>query len=200
VPSWPVARRPALPASSSDRVESEFVTNASSRGRSDRGTLADRAGSEDTRSESEPPGRAEPPARPTGVIETEMRTGQGVVARSAAILVIAGFAAACGGAGPTPAPTPTPNVPTVTLTPTPVATPPPTPTRPDLVVGTEALIARVPNPDDGWRVRVDSVAHARLGRWRRLSRCYEGTEASAKAWLEVVCVAYLFVRLRAEPT
>jgi hypothetical protein len=43
-------------------------------------------------------------------------------------------------------------------------------------------------------------AFARLGRWRRLSRCYEGTEASAKAWLEVVCVAYLFVRLRAEPT
>jgi hypothetical protein len=31
-------------------------------------------------------------------------------------------------------------------------------------------------------------------------RCYEGTEASARAWLEVVCVAYLFVRLRAEPT
>src|SRR5674476_718007 len=43
-------------------------------------------------------------------------------------------------------------------------------------------------------------AFARLGRWRRLSRCYEGTEASARAWLEVVCVAYLFVRLRAEPT
>jgi putative transposase len=43
-------------------------------------------------------------------------------------------------------------------------------------------------------------AFARLGRWRRLSRCYEGTEASARAWLEVVCLAYLFVRLRAEPT
>jgi hypothetical protein len=33
-----------------------------------------------------------------------------------------------------------------------------------------------------------------------LSRCYEQTEASARAWLEVVCVAYLLVRLRAEPT
>lgn len=43
-------------------------------------------------------------------------------------------------------------------------------------------------------------AFARLGRWRRLSRCYEGTEASAKAWLEVACLAYLFARLRAEPT
>ena len=43
-------------------------------------------------------------------------------------------------------------------------------------------------------------AFARLGRWRRLSRCYEGTEASARAWLEVVCVAYLFARLRVEPT
>ncbi len=43
-------------------------------------------------------------------------------------------------------------------------------------------------------------AFARLGRWKRLSRCCEGTEASARAWLEVVCVAYLFVRPRAEPT
>ena len=34
-------------------------------------------------------------------------------------------------------------------------------------------------------------AFAQLGRWRRLSRCYEGSEASAKAWLEVACVAYL---------
>ena len=30
-----------------------------------------------------------------------------------------------------------------------------------------------------------------LGRWRRLSRCYEGTEASARAWLEVASVGYL---------
>ncbi len=32
---------------------------------------------------------------------------------------------------------------------------------------------------------------AQLGRWRRLSRCYEGTEASAHAWLEVTSVCYL---------
>jgi transposase len=29
---------------------------------------------------------------------------------------------------------------------------------------------------------------AQLGRWRRLSRCYEGIEASARAWLEVASV------------
>jgi hypothetical protein len=34
-------------------------------------------------------------------------------------------------------------------------------------------------------------AFAQLGRWHRLSRCYEGTEASARAWLEVASVAYL---------
>lgn len=43
-------------------------------------------------------------------------------------------------------------------------------------------------------------AFARLGRWRRLSRCYEGTEASARAWLEVAAVSYMFARMRAEPT
>ena len=43
-------------------------------------------------------------------------------------------------------------------------------------------------------------AFARLGRWRRLSRCYEGTEASARGWLEVASLAYLFARLRIEPT
>jgi hypothetical protein len=32
---------------------------------------------------------------------------------------------------------------------------------------------------------------AQLGRWPRLSRCYEGTEASARAWLEVASVGYL---------
>jgi hypothetical protein len=32
---------------------------------------------------------------------------------------------------------------------------------------------------------------AQLGRWRRQSRCYEGSEASARAWLEVACVGYL---------
>ncbi len=34
-------------------------------------------------------------------------------------------------------------------------------------------------------------AIAQLGRWRRLSRCYEGSEASARAWLEAACVGYL---------
>jgi len=43
-------------------------------------------------------------------------------------------------------------------------------------------------------------AFARLGRWRRLSRCYEGSQASARAWLEVAAAAYLFARLRVEPT
>jgi putative transposase len=42
-------------------------------------------------------------------------------------------------------------------------------------------------------------AFARLGRWRRLSRCYEGTAESARAWLEVAALAYLLARLRAEP-
>ena len=37
-------------------------------------------------------------------------------------------------------------------------------------------------------------AFAQLGRWRRLSRCYEGSEASATAWLEVASVAYLLGR------
>ena len=39
---------------------------------------------------------------------------------------------------------------------------------------------------------------ARLWRWR-LSRCYEGTPESARAWLEGAALAYLFARLRAEP-
>jgi hypothetical protein len=42
-------------------------------------------------------------------------------------------------------------------------------------------------------------AFARLGRWRRLSRCYEGTPESARAWLEVASLGYLFARLRVEP-
>jgi putative transposase len=42
-------------------------------------------------------------------------------------------------------------------------------------------------------------AFARLGRWRRLSRCYEGSAESARAWREVAAVACLFARLRAEP-
>ncbi len=38
-------------------------------------------------------------------------------------------------------------------------------------------------------------AFAQLGRWRRLSRCYEGTEASARAWLEVASFGYLLGRM-----
>ena len=38
-------------------------------------------------------------------------------------------------------------------------------------------------------------AFAQLGRWRRLSRCFGGTAASARAWLEVACMGYLFSRL-----
>jgi putative transposase len=34
-------------------------------------------------------------------------------------------------------------------------------------------------------------AFAQLGRWRRLSRCYEGSIASARTWLEVASVGYL---------
>lgn len=39
-------------------------------------------------------------------------------------------------------------------------------------------------------------AFARLGMWRRLSRCYEQTALGAQTWLEVACVAYLCGRLR----
>lgn len=34
-------------------------------------------------------------------------------------------------------------------------------------------------------------AFAQLGRWRRLSRCFEGSVPSARAWLEVASVGYL---------
>jgi len=43
-------------------------------------------------------------------------------------------------------------------------------------------------------------AFARLGMWRRLSRCYEQTALGAQTWMEVACVACLCGRLRAEPT
>ncbi|HEY8867758.1 MAG TPA: hypothetical protein VIM30_00040 [Candidatus Limnocylindrales bacterium] len=43
-------------------------------------------------------------------------------------------------------------------------------------------------------------ASARLGMWRRLSRCYEQTSLGAQTWLEVACVAYLCGRLRVGPT
>ena len=48
-------------------------------------------------------------------------------------------------------------------------------------------------------VRVEH-AFTRLGRWRGLSRCYEETTGSVRAWLEVASMAYLFARLRAEST
>ena len=42
--------------------------------------------------------------------------------------------------------------------------------------------------------RVEQV-FARLGRWRRLSRCFEGTAASARAWLEVAAVGEMLGRI-----
>ncbi|MDQ6722219.1 MAG: hypothetical protein M3003_15680 [Candidatus Dormibacteraeota bacterium] len=45
-----------------------------------------------------------------------------------------------------------------------------------------------------------SNAFARLGMWRRLSRCYEQTALGAQKWPQVACVAYLCGRLRVEPT
>jgi transposase len=38
-------------------------------------------------------------------------------------------------------------------------------------------------------------AFAELGRWRRLPRCFEGSEASAKAWLQVASFGYMLGRL-----
>ena len=47
-------------------------------------------------------------------------------------------------------------------------------------------------------VRIEH-AFAQLGRWRRLSRCYEGSVASARTWLEVAAVGYLAWRASARP-
>jgi len=61
-----------------------------------------------------------------------------------------------------------------------------------------------PAEGDG-RLHPDRTAlprRARLrppGPLRRLSRCHEGTPESARAWLEVAVLAYLFARLRVEP-
>jgi len=44
-----------------------------------------------------------------------------------------------------------------------------------------------------WRIE---DAFARLGAWRRLSRCFEGSAAGATAWLQVACVGVLLARLR----
>ena len=59
-----------------------------------------------------------------------------------------------------------------------------------------ALDIKVPSPGTSGFVPLRPLyrvehAFAQLGRWRRLSRCYEGTEASARAWLEVASVGYL---------
>jgi len=59
-----------------------------------------------------------------------------------------------------------------------------------------ALDIKVPPPGASGFVPVRPLyriehAFAQLVRWRRLSRCYEGTEASARAWLEVASVGYL---------
>ena len=90
------------------------------------------------------------------------------------------------------------------------------PARPhDVTSGRELLdehLPELPNvaaivADPGYRrscslalkrgVKLDIKLH--LGRWRLLSRCYEGTESSAKAWLEVAATAYLLTRLRVLP-
>lgn len=46
-----------------------------------------------------------------------------------------------------------------------------------------------------WPLSKIEHAFAQLGRWRRLSRCNEGSRASARAWLEVASVAYLAWRV-----
>ena len=45
-----------------------------------------------------------------------------------------------------------------------------------------------------WRIE---DAFARLGRWRRLSRSYEGSAASARAWMEIAACHYLLGRVLA---
>jgi hypothetical protein len=60
----------------------------------------------------------------------------------------------------------------------------------------EADVAKAPPPGISGFVPIRPLvkaeyAFAQLGRWRRLSRCYEGSEASARAWLEVASVGYL---------
>ncbi|MGC8633508.1 MAG: hypothetical protein ACP5VP_02390 [Candidatus Limnocylindrales bacterium] len=38
-------------------------------------------------------------------------------------------------------------------------------------------------------------AFAQLGRWRRLSRCFEQTKESAKAWMEVAALDHMLGRV-----
>jgi hypothetical protein len=66
------------------------------------------------------------------------------------------------------------------------------------VLSTTGQVAFVPLPPTSVRERVATARGEPRGgsgrRWRRLSRCYEGTEASARAWLEVASVGYLLGR------
>jgi hypothetical protein len=65
--------------------------------------------------------------------------------------------------------------------------------------GAQLVIKAPPAGQTGFRpiTPLYKIEHAfgQLGRWRRLSRCFEGTAASARAWLEVACLGYLFSRL-----
>jgi len=66
--------------------------------------------------------------------------------------------------------------------------------RPHDVVARELLrerIATLPR----LRAIIGDRAFAQLGRWRRLSRCYEGTVASARTWLQVASVRSLAWRV-----
>src|ERR1019366_10342493 len=67
-----------------------------------------------------------------------------------------------------------------------------------------ALDIKAPPPGTSGFVQIRPLvtiehAFAQLGRWRRLARCYEGTEASARAWLEGASVGYLAWRAAARP-
>ena len=44
-----------------------------------------------------------------------------------------------------------------------------------------------------WKVE---DAFAKIGAWRRMSRCFEGTAAAAPAWLQVACVGVLLAATR----
>ena len=44
-----------------------------------------------------------------------------------------------------------------------------------------------------WKVE---DAFAKVGGWRRMSRCFEGTAVAAAAWLQVACVGVLLAATR----
>jgi transposase len=66
--------------------------------------------------------------------------------------------------------------------------------------GIETVIKHDPNRPKGefrplkplWRVE---AAFSELGRWRRLARSFEGTTASATAWMQVAAVWWLLCEL-----